>query len=281
MRKRPAEQPPVTALEALERALEQPVEPPVAALDVQKARAEHRRERERHEQRHEHAEGHHHRERAQELAGDAGDEDHRREDRHQRERRRDHREGDLAASLHRRLKRVGDQPLAVAVDVFEHHDRVVHHHAHEQQQREQRHRVERQTEEVHHRDRAEERHRDRGRDDERRAQAPQEQPDDERGKERAFDQVRAQRLDHLADEHRVVLHVVQLQSRRKLRPDLGLDPLAHARDDLDGVRVRHLDDADADRRLAVEARKLPEVRQAVLDLGDVAAAAPARPRARR
>ena len=42
-------------------------------------------------------------------------------------------QGDLAAAVHRRRNRIGIEVLAVAEDVLEHHDRVVHHDADQQQ----------------------------------------------------------------------------------------------------------------------------------------------------
>ena len=252
--------------------LEQPVDAAVPFLHVHVTRAQHWRERERNEQRNQHAEGDDDREGAQELADDSGDENHWCENRNQRKRRCDHRECDLPAAFERRLTRVRDEVLAVPVDVLQHHDGVVDHDPDEQQQGKQGHRIEGVAEEVHHRDRAKQRHRNRRGDDHRGAETLQKQPHDERSEQRALDQVTFQRIDHLADENRVVLDVMQFETGRQLGPDLALDPLAHALDDLHRVGVGHFHDSDADGRLAVEARELAEIREAVLDFRDVAQA---------
>ncbi len=170
-RERPGERRVVETLQPLEGVLEHPVHAPVLFLHVHVARAQHRRERERDEKGHQHPERHHHGERAQELPDDAGNEDHGREDRHQRHRGSDHREGHLAAAFHGGPHRVLDQVLAVAVDVLQDDDGVVHHDADEEQEREQRHRIEGVAEEVHDGNGAKERHRDRGGDDRRGAEA--------------------------------------------------------------------------------------------------------------
>ena len=70
--------------------------------------------------------------------------------------------------------------LAVAEDVLEHHDRVVDHDADGERQAEQRERVQREAEEVHHDERAEDRGRDGEEHVERGRPRAQEEPADER-----------------------------------------------------------------------------------------------------
>ncbi len=170
MAERQRQQPAVAAIHAGEEAVEDVVDRAVLPGHLQVARAQHRRQGERDEQRDQHAGGDYHGERAEELADDAREEDHRREDRHQRERGRHHREHHLAAAVDRRGYRVRVELFAMAVDVFEHHDRVVDHHADQQQQGEHGERVQRVAGKIDHGDRAHQRDRDGQRDYQRRAE---------------------------------------------------------------------------------------------------------------
>jgi hypothetical protein len=61
----------------------------------------------------------------------------------------------------------------------------------------------------------------------------------------------------------------QCHAGRQLRADVLVQTRQHIVDDRDGVAVADLDDADADRRLAVDARHLAEVGQVVMDGRDV------------
>ncbi len=235
----------------------------------QEARAEHRRQRQRDEQRDQHAEGDDDGEGAEELADDAAHEDDRREDRDQRQGRRDDRENDLVGAVDRSSHRVGVEFLAVAEDVFEDDDGVIDDDADQQQQAEHGQRIERVAEEIDDRDGAHQRDRDGQRDDDRRPHRLQEQPDDQRGEQRAFDQVLLQRIDDFQDEHRVVGDDVQLHARRQLRAHLVLDLFLDLVDNGDGVGVGDLDDAEADGGFAVEAGELAVVGEAVHDFGDI------------
>jgi hypothetical protein len=86
---------------------------------------------------------------------------------------------DLLGRFDRR--RIGDIFFVdVAVDVLEHHDRVVDHDADRERERQQRQHVQREPGDHHETERRDDRHRDRDGRDDRRAQAAEEEQHDER-----------------------------------------------------------------------------------------------------
>ena len=238
-------------------------------FDLEVARAQHRRERQRDEQRDEHAEGDDHGEGTEELADDAGEEDHRREDRDERQRRGDDGEDHFAAAVDGRGDRLGIDFFAVAEDVLQHHDGVVDHHPDQQQQRQHGERVERVAEEVDDADGAHQRDGNGQRDDQRGAQRAQEEPHHQGSEQRALDQVLLQRSDDFLDEDGIVGDDGDAHARRQLRSDLVLHPFQDSLDDGDGVGVGNLDDAQADGRFAIEAGELAKVGEPILDLRHV------------
>ena len=149
---------------------------PRAHLDP--PRRQHRRQREADEHRHQDGERHREAEARHEAADDAAHESDRDEDRHQRQRRRQHRETDLARRLDRRLHRRPPLLLDEAIDVLQHHDRVVDDDADGERQRQHRHRVEREALEPDQAEGRDDRRRDGDRGDERRAPVPQEHEHD-------------------------------------------------------------------------------------------------------
>ena len=118
---------------------------PRLGVVLQQQRAHHRRQRQRDEARHQHRAGQRQREFDEQAAGTARRERQRRIHRHERQRHRDDREGDLARALDRRL-RTGHALLDVAEDVLQHHDRVVDDQPDRQHHRQQRQRVDGETE---------------------------------------------------------------------------------------------------------------------------------------
>ncbi len=134
---------------------------------------------------------------------------------------------------------------------------------------EQGHGVEGVAAEVKRGDRPEQRDRDGDGDDQGGAQIAQEEEHDQSGEQGAFDEVLIERAHDLANRPRLVHRVFDLHARRKLRPDLALDALAHRLDHGDGIGVGDLDDADAHRRAAVEARDLAKIGQAVDHRGEI------------
>ena len=107
----------------------------VLALEDQDAQA--RRQRERHDPGEHDCDGDGDRELAVELARQSAEEGDRHEHRAQRQHDGDHRAGDLAHGLDRRFARVLVLLVHDALDVFQHHDGVVHHDADRQHHAEQ------------------------------------------------------------------------------------------------------------------------------------------------
>ena len=112
-----------------------------------------------------------------------------------------------------------------------------------------------------------------------RAQVAQEEPDHQRRRAACPRQVLFQRRDDLPDQLAVVVRDADLHARRATaaRSRSSIRRLTSF-DDRHGIRAADLDDADADRRFAVKARQLAEVRQAVLDARRRRSGGSARPR---
>ena len=123
-------------------------------------RAETRREGKRDGEGEQHRGGEGDGELAEEFFHEATHKQNRDEDRDEGEVHRQQREPDLGRAAHRRAER-GEPALDVAGDVFEHDDGVVHHETGGDDQRHQREIVERETVEIHDRERADEGHGDR------------------------------------------------------------------------------------------------------------------------
>jgi hypothetical protein len=112
---------------------------------LEQLRAHHRRQRQRDEAGHDHRAGERQRKFGEQLAGAPGHEGHRCIHRGQRDRHRHHREADLLAPSEGGGLRF-HALLDVAIDVLQHHDRIVHHQADRQHQREQGERIDRKAE---------------------------------------------------------------------------------------------------------------------------------------
>ncbi len=168
-----------------------------AVVRLEEHRAERGREGQRVDRRDHHRHRHGDRELLVELAGDAGDEGHRDEHRQQHHGDGEDRRGDLAHGLLGRLRRARSSGCSRhdALDVLDHHDRVVDDDADGEHQREQRHHVEREPERQHDREGADQGHRHRDQRDQRRAQVAEEQVDDDHDQDEGLDQ----RVHHLAD----------------------------------------------------------------------------------
>jgi hypothetical protein len=109
----------------------------------------------------------------EQLARDAGDEHHGKEDGNRGQGRGGHRRGDFGRAAARCLPSI-EPMLLVAHDALEDHHCVVHQHANGQRDAAQRHDVERQIEGIHQHERAEHRHGDGDAGDERGARVTQE-----------------------------------------------------------------------------------------------------------
>jgi hypothetical protein len=129
MFQRDVERAAIATQQRLEEALDDAVEPAVVAMIVaEEARAHHRRERQRDHRGHHHADRHRHGELTEQAAHDATHQQQRDEHRDQRQRDGDDGEADLAGALHCRLGR-RHAILYMAVDVFQHDNRVIDHEA--------------------------------------------------------------------------------------------------------------------------------------------------------
>ena len=157
-------------------------------------------------------------------------------------------------------------------DILQHDDGVIHDHADQQQQSEQGHGVEGVAGKVHDRDRAQQRYGDCCRDDQRRAQVDQKEPDDESRQARSQKDVLLESRDNVLNQIRFVVGDPDPHAGWQRGLDVLAQPPSHVIDDRDGIRLLHLDDTEPHGRLAVEARQLAEVRERVLDFGDVAQA---------
>ena len=141
-------------------------------------------------------------------------------------------------------------------------------------------RVDREPERIHQPERADQRDRDGDDRNQGGAQAAEEEIDDEHDQQDRLDDGAEHRLDRAVDEHRRVVGDRELHPRRQARVDL-LDFGAHRVGQVQRVGNRLLDDADVERRLAVEARdralvhrsdrRRPDIAQAhgiAADVGD-------------
>ena len=258
-----------TAEEAAEHAVHaarQRVLRRVVALEQQ--RSERRRQRERVDGRDHGRDRDGQRELAVELARQPADEGQRHEHRHQHQRDRDDRPRYFAhgpiGGVARRQPR-----LDVALDVLHHDDGVVHHDADRQHQAEQAERVDREAEQVHHREGADDRDRHRQQRDDGGAPGLQEQDHDQHHQRDRLQQRVHHRLDRGAHELRRVVDdlVIDAFGHRLLQLRHGL---AHAVGDLDRVGARRLEDRHGDRVLVVQQRAQRVVRGAQLQPRDVA-----------
>ena len=184
-----------------------------AAVRPQQDGRQGRAERQRVDGREDRRDGDRHGELAEELAGDAADEGARHEHGAEHQRHGDHRPGDFVHRLARGLAR--RQPLLQpALDVLDHHDRVVDHDADRQHQAEQRDVVQAEAEGGHDRERADDGHRHGDQRDERRPPVLQEDQHDDADQHDRLQQRPHHVVDRLADEGRGVVGDVVVDARR-------------------------------------------------------------------
>ncbi len=185
-----------------------------------------------------------------ELPGEAGNERSRDEHRTEHQGGGDDRPGDflhgLAGRLYRRLAEAD-----VTLDVLHHDDGVIHHDADGQHQAEQRQRVERETEQVHHREGADQRHRHGGQRNDRGAPGLQEQDHHQHHQHDGFEQRVHHCLDGAAHEDGRVVDDLVIHALGEALLELG-HALAHQVRDGDGIGARPLEDRDGHRWLVVQ-----------------------------
>ena len=202
-----------------------------------------------------------------ELSGQATDEGRGHEYRAQHQGGGDDRAGHFAHGALGGFHRVQAQ-ADVTFDVLHHHDGVVHHDADGQYQAEQRQRVEREAEQVHHREGADQRDRYRHQRDDRGAPGLQEQDHYQYHQHQGFEQGMHHCLDGATDEDGRVIDDAEVHAFGEVLLELGhLGP--HFVGNLDGIGARTLEDRDRHRRLVVQQRAQGVLARPQLDPGDV------------
>ncbi len=139
----------------------------------------------------------------------------------------------------------------MALHVLHHHDGVIHHDADGQHQSEQRQCVQRETEHVHHRERADQRDRHGDQRDDRRAPGLQEQHHHDHHQEDGLQQRDGDGLERGAHEDRGVVGDPILNAVGELSLK-SVHCRAHRARHIQRVRARALDDLYPHRRLAIE-----------------------------
>lgn len=264
-----AERARVPARHRIEAALQRAVDPPVARRDAQNLGAEHRRQRERDDAGEEHRARHRDAELVEQASRRPLQEGERGEDRDERERRGDDGEADLARAVRRRRLGVLAQLFLVAVGVLEDDDRVVHHDADGEREREQREVVDREAEEVHDRERPDDAGGDREAGDDRGAEVPQEEEDDEDDEPGGDEQRLLGVADGALHEHRPIEADVDVHAGWQRTLDhrqLGAHYVGH----LNQVGLRLAHDTNGDRGRSLEAQDAALVLGAELHARDVA-----------
>ncbi|KWT85151.1 hypothetical protein APY03_3954 [Variovorax sp. WDL1] len=238
----------------------------IVALEQQ--RRECRRQRQRVDGRDHGGDRDGHRELPIELAGEPADEGQRNEHGHQRERDGDDGPGHFP---HRTVGGIAwrQARLDVALHVLHHHDGVVHHDADGQHQPEKRERIDREAQQVQHREGADDGHRHRQQRNDGSAPGLQEQDDHQHDQRDGFEQCVHHGIDGGAHELRRVVGDAVLQPFGHELRQL-VHRLAHIGGDLQRVGTRRLEHADAHGLLVVQQRAQCVLGGAELDAADVA-----------
>ena len=157
----------------------------------------------------------------------------------------------------------------MAINVFQHHDGIVHHQANRQHQRQQRERVDAEARQRHHGKGADQRHRNGDERNQRGAQRAQKNKNHQRHQHGGFDNGAEHGLDRLVDEHRVVVGHLDLHAGRQVAAQFGEQAL-HAFGQVKRVGRALLDHAHAHGIAAVQAHKRALVHRRLLHAGNVA-----------
>src|SRR5579884_443930 len=208
-------------------------------------RRHHRRERQRGEERDGNRCGNGQRELLVELPRRAREKSYRHEDREQDERRRNDRALYLLHCGCGAFDAAHVFFLNVARDIFDHDDRVVYHQARRERKSEQRNRVDREAEDLHHREGADERNGQGHRGNDRRSRVLQEQKDDQHDQEDREHQREDDFLDGFANEVGGVERDLIVYARGE-RAREQCKFLAHTVGYLQRIGRRQLHDAQAD-----------------------------------
>ena len=260
----------VAAADAVEAPVDPAGEAALAVARAQQPSGHHRRQREGDDAGHDDRAGQREGELAEQRAGEAALDADRGVDRGQRDRHGDDRPDQLARRRQRRRDR-RHAGVQVALDVLDHHDRVVDDEPDRQHDGQQRQQVDGEAGGQHQEDGADQRDRDGDHRDDDGAERAEEQEDDQDDDQQRL----GQRPQHLVDGvldvgGRVVGHA-DLHAGRQLGLD-GRHLGPHALDHFERVRRRQHPDAHEHRGLAVEADVLLVVLGAEHDVGDLAEA---------
>ena len=171
--------------------------------------------------------------RAEQIAGDAAEIEHRHEDDADAQKRDGRRKDDLPRAVHDRAFDVFAL-FEVVVDVLDRNRRIVDENADREREAAERHHVDRFAGRGQRGDGGENRERNRDRDDERRAPAAEKDQDHQAGQRRRDDAFEDNRIDRRIDERRLIVDGVQLEARGQGLPDLGKQRL----DAIDDVKRR-------------------------------------------
>ena len=223
---------------------------PVRRVRLEQQRAHRGREGQRHDQRDHGRARDGQRELAVELPGNAGDEGGRHEHRAEHQRDRDQRAADLVHALARGIAR-REPRRDIALDILDHHDRVVDNDPDGEHQAEQRQIVEREAEQAHHEEGADERDRDRQDRDDCRAPSLQEQDYHQYDQHDRLEDGLGDGIDRLADELRRIVADGVFQPLGEVLRQL-LHGCNHAVGGRERVRAGKLVDRERDRRVAPE-----------------------------
>ena len=232
------------------------------------ARGQHGRQGKRHDQRDEDGERHRDAERVHEPPDDPLHERDGQEHGDERQRRGQHGQADLARSLDRRLERIHALFFDEAVDIFQHHDRVVNHDTDGKRQGQQGHAIERKVHGVHQRKRADDRGGNGDGRNDGRAPVPEEDQDDDRGKNAAQFEMLLHRIGRGLDVLGLVAGDADFVARRQ--PFFDVCQFLFQRvNRRHGVQARLLADGEQHGRNAVQQGRRVLVLHAVFHMPDI------------
>src|SRR6266850_1358354 len=187
------------------------------------------------------------------LSDRSRDEHNGQEDHHERERCRHHGQADFARRLAGSLAGRNAFFLDVPEDVFEHDDGIVDDDTGRQRQRQQRHVVEREAENLHHRERSDQRDRNGGRRNNRAAEVTQEQKYDQGRQNASIDQVMLYIVDRPADKSGLISPRRDHEIGRQRRLD-RIEPRHDGIDHGHGIGSGLFSDFERNRWFAIDSR---------------------------
>ena len=158
--------------------------------------------------------------------------------------------------------------LALCMDVLAHHHGVIDDDANGENEREERHHVDRHGQPVHHGEGADERHRDSDRHPEREPEI-QEEGEGEEDERQADEAVLHQQPETALEDLGGVVPHFESHPGGQRRDDLVLQVLLDRRNDVEHLLVRGPEDLHIDRGPALEASDQVHIAEAVAHLGDV------------